>query len=437
MSPLLFALFLSDLELFLKSKGLRGVSVSHLSEILLLAFADDIVILADSYIAMKNVTKYLFEYCVINKLIVNVKKTKIILFQKGGHGHKKKLAPFFFGIDLIEYVNEYKYLGVTMTQTALFEQATKQYIIKSKAACTSTISLIFSLNIDTRNVYNKLFDSLVISVLLYAAPVYAIRYLNEIEKVQMFFFKRILNLSYCTPNYAVRLETGRSHLGVLVFKQTLNWLIKIMAMSDERTPKICLLKQISLMSLDSKLCKYNWALQICQTFFQPIGKASMWDNLTLASLLSQKKSLINAYKNFTYNKDTADYFKSNSLLIYTDLRLKTGQQYYFRLRLKIKFYRFIAQIRLMNNITNKLCIDQDIYKFNDDTTCHLCNKNNSFFHMLIECNHFHDKRLQSKLPLTENFNLNLFNILEEPNSKLISNLYSLTKHILYTYNLNN
>ena len=78
------------------------------------------------------------------------------------------------------------------------------------------------------DVYNKLFDSLVTSVLLFAAPVYAIRYLSEIETVQFSFFKNLLSLPHSTPNYAVRLETGRAHLGVTVLKQVLNWLIKVL-----------------------------------------------------------------------------------------------------------------------------------------------------------------------------------------------------------------
>ena len=98
LSPLLFALFLYDLEIFLKSKGVRGVSATHITEISLLAYADDIVILSESYIGMKKILISLFEYCQINRLNVNLKKTKIALFQKGGHGHKKNMHHFFSAI---------------------------------------------------------------------------------------------------------------------------------------------------------------------------------------------------------------------------------------------------------------------------------------------------------------------------------------------------
>lgn len=115
LSPLLFAIFIADFEDFLISKGIRGVSVNHLTEIIMLGYADDIVIFADSYINMKRTIKALGEYCSLNKLEVNIRKTKVILFQKGGHGHKRKHAPFYFNEQIIEYVKEYVYLGVIMT----------------------------------------------------------------------------------------------------------------------------------------------------------------------------------------------------------------------------------------------------------------------------------------------------------------------------------
>ena len=40
------------------------------------------------------------------------------------------------------------------------------------------------------------------------------------------------------------------------------------------------------------------------------------------------------------------------------------------------------------------------------------------------------------MPLTDNQNLDLFGILENPNSKQINKLYALTKHVLYIFKSN-
>ena len=168
LSPLLFALFLYDLEDFLLKKGVRGVSVSHLIEVLLMAYADDIVIIADTYIYMKKVLKYFYEYCKINKLTVNLNKTKIILFQKGGHAHKFKKEPFHYGTEKVEYVKEYTYLGVAFTQAGTFECATQQFVKKAKNASAAVISLISKVQINSFETYQKIFELLAKSIMIYA-----------------------------------------------------------------------------------------------------------------------------------------------------------------------------------------------------------------------------------------------------------------------------
>ena len=48
MSQLLFGLFIADIEEFLYSKGIKEVSLNHYLEIIMMAFADDMVFLAGS-----------------------------------------------------------------------------------------------------------------------------------------------------------------------------------------------------------------------------------------------------------------------------------------------------------------------------------------------------------------------------------------------------
>ena len=47
LSPLLFSLFICDMEEFPITKGIREVSATHIVEILMLAYAEDIVIIAN------------------------------------------------------------------------------------------------------------------------------------------------------------------------------------------------------------------------------------------------------------------------------------------------------------------------------------------------------------------------------------------------------
>ena len=431
LSPLLFSLFLSDLEVYLLSKGIRGVSMTHLVEILLLGYADDIVILADSYIVMKKILKHLFDYCNINDLEPNLSKSKLILFQKGGHGHKKKRAPFLFGTEEVEYVKEYTYLGITFTQTALFTKAANELISKAKYACANTLTLCKKIGISSWKVFEKLFQSLVRSILLYASPIYAIRYLQDVERVQSLYIKRILNLPHCTPDYALRLEVGVSHVGVLIFKQTLNWIIKLMSMPDNRYPKICFLRQLSLNSSSKILSKYSWVKQIRENFFDLISE-NFNSNSLASGLLNRKNELINTYKIYLHNTDLVKREKSTSLILYTDLKLQENCQKYFNIGLTWKALKILAQIRFLNVYSNRIIIDSNIYRFNNNDYCFNCSKVNDFVHRVVECPVF--DKLREKLMLKFKNNNDFFRILEEPNTcKEVNCLINLISQICTYY----
>lgn len=141
MSPLLFSLFISDFEEFLRAEGVREVSVDQLTEIIVLAFADDIALLADSVSSMQKILKALYKYCKMNHLSINIDKTKIVIFRKGGHSHDKKISPFKYGDEgNIEVVSNYVYLGIMFSNSSVFLNATKAMVSKANIAQFNTIS---------------------------------------------------------------------------------------------------------------------------------------------------------------------------------------------------------------------------------------------------------------------------------------------------------
>ena len=361
---------------------------------------------------MKKILLHLYEYCQINSLVVNLEKTKILLFQKGGHGHKKRDSAFLFGNQIVAYAKEYMYLGVHLTQTALYESATNQFLSKAKAASASTISLIYSLKVSSFKVFKKLFEALVRSMILYAAPIYAVRHLTEIEKIQTVFFKRLLHLPQCVPNYAVRLELGLIPIAVSIFKQVLNWIIKVLNMHDDRYPKICFLKQLTLISKAHP--KYNWISQIKSTFLDPINEGAMMQNISAGSLINKKQELLETYSKYLLTIDMEKRNSSTSLMIYPELNLTIGNQTYLELSQSFNKSRLFAQVRLMSVIYPRIIIDSKMYVINNNTLCDFCCKQNDLFHMLIECPRFSIERKNSTLPLRDDDNLDLFEILENP-----------------------
>ena len=124
-NPFLFSLYINDLEEFLLNKNVVGIhSISNAIEnellvyfkLLVLFYADDCVIMAESAEELQNALNEFQMYCFEWKLTVNVDKTKILIFSKGPMLKTK----FYYNNLVIESVRDFKYLGVVFSRTGSF-----------------------------------------------------------------------------------------------------------------------------------------------------------------------------------------------------------------------------------------------------------------------------------------------------------------------------
>ena len=408
LSPSLFALFLADLEEFLLTKGIRGVSINTLKEILLLAYADDIVILTESQVMMKKVLKVVQEYCRLNRLIINVKKTNVVVFSKGARAFTE--GKFYFGEDEINEIREYVYLGIPFVRSALFEAAAKNMYRKGIIAIDFTIKLIRNTKLEFWNRIELLFDSLIVSVVLYSSPLWCVNYLRILEKLQYTFFKRLLNLPSCTPGYAVRLETGRAHLSLKIFKLVLDWISKVILMPINRYPKVVFMKLLELSKNQNCILKYNWISLVKKHFFEPINELEIWENIGLLSKLENRITLLNKFATYLKNIYIYSRFKSSALLLYPNSEpienMSTCENFVGKLLLGYK--SFISQIKLLNIHNLRIIIDKKVYKLENHGTCEFCNINEaSLFHWIVDCNLLSEERKKFNL-----LNLNAENSLD-------------------------
>jgi len=83
MSPILFSLFVEDLELYLQNNIDSGLSIDDILHILLL-FADDMAIVGKSPTELQTHLDLLHTYCNTWGLQVNTTKTKIMVIRKRG-----------------------------------------------------------------------------------------------------------------------------------------------------------------------------------------------------------------------------------------------------------------------------------------------------------------------------------------------------------------
>ena len=138
--PFLFSIFLNDLDIFLTSKSVEGVTcdfdmqeINIYLKLIILLYADDTVIFSDSADGLQHALNTFSEYCDKWRLTFNIAKTKIIVFNS--RDRPKQTTKFTLRGSEIEITNEYKYLGIYFSQSGAFASVKKTCSRASKQSC--------------------------------------------------------------------------------------------------------------------------------------------------------------------------------------------------------------------------------------------------------------------------------------------------------------
>ena len=109
-SSMLFNCHINDLLKTLRESDL-GIEVNNI-KINCLAYADDLVLIADSPKMLNGLLQLLQKWCSEWMVVINTDKTKIVHFRKLNRPISR--VQYKIGNSVIEIVPNYKYLGVIM-----------------------------------------------------------------------------------------------------------------------------------------------------------------------------------------------------------------------------------------------------------------------------------------------------------------------------------
>ena len=129
----------------------------------ILLYADDTAILSDNETDLRHALGSFKTYCDTWKLNINLTKTKIIIF---GKNNTRNVRPFKIGNEIIEIVQEYKYLGVYFTSNGLFTRTKAHKAMFALLRKIKTLDLLYDIQIE-------LFDKTIKSILLYASEIWS------------------------------------------------------------------------------------------------------------------------------------------------------------------------------------------------------------------------------------------------------------------------
>ena len=157
LSPLLFNLYMSDFpDIFDSTCDPVTLKDSNLS---CLMFADDVVLMSESSQGLQHCLNRLSSYCNKWNHTINTSKTKIIIFNRGGH----KISRFNFLLCDTEtdVVQDYTYLGIVFRPVVLSPRRVKAFFKLRQLDSRNNVPMTL-----------KLFDTLVSPISTYGSPVW-------------------------------------------------------------------------------------------------------------------------------------------------------------------------------------------------------------------------------------------------------------------------
>lgn len=381
MSPFLFACFINDIWSYFEKSGAQGINIDGHNSVTILAYADDKVILGDSAIDVQKKLTILSQYCEINKLEVNVSKTKVIHFHKG---RAKRIKPFMYNNKEIEMVTTYNYLGTIFSSSGKYNIAANTNFNKTIIAFQKVKSLLCKGKSEGWDEKLKLIQSIAHATFLYSSEIWALRYFNIVERAQTYLLKCILRLPKNTPHYQVRLETGAVHLWTNVLKRSLNWWSAILKMPDDRLPKIIYSRLKSLDNYENNKIEFNWYTQL-KNFFQDFHEHYIWheQKINKHTIDEITNSLALDLKQKDFHRLSLSSFSFHYKLIKVNYETES----YLSLKMPVIKTQIICQIRLACDRGLKIFYRNMKYELDSTQFCLLCNRNKQedIYHFFIEC----------------------------------------------------
>ena len=272
-SPILFSLFINELADEITQNGRHGIALTpELIEILIMLFADDVVLLSYTVVGLQRQLDILSNTARRLDLTVNREKSKIVIFRNGGH--IASTEKWFYSGEKLEIVNEYKYLGIIFSTRLTFSYSLEEMAMKARKGVFCILKFLWSLGKNCPKLFFKMFDCQIQPMLTYGSEVWGLSADHTaIERVHLFAIKRLLNISIKTPTALIYCETGRHPLYIQTYTRCIKYWLKITRMEETRIPKKAYKMLYGLHCKDKK----NWASDICFTLYR-YGFGYVWEN---------------------------------------------------------------------------------------------------------------------------------------------------------------
>ena len=306
----LFSRLMDELSHEMQENKNVGITIRG-REINDLLYVDDALTLAEGKPQQEETLRCINEFAIKHKIKWGPSKCKVL--EIGRHTNIK--VEWKLGDESIEGADSYKYLGDHISRKGTNNETINERIGKMKTATREIISYGSSSTMRKlkSHMLIELHESISIPSLLYNSESWTLSITNllELEKIEIWALKRLLNLPPKTPTAAIRYETGTLFLEFRIDQRQLIYLHKVLQRPGEHwTHHILMtLNEMDIgwsFEMNRKLVAYK-----LETDWEKISKRSVgeWKNdvKTAIGKANQERLLSQCFKDRVIEKTKTKY----------------------------------------------------------------------------------------------------------------------------------
>ena len=386
LSPLLFSLFINDIEQEFIRNGVNGLDVNMI-KLFMLLYADDIVLFAESAKDLQDGLDNLSVYCQTWKVKINPRKTKVVVFR-----NTNRNLTFTCNGDDIEIVNTFSYLGIVFTTGGSFSSAVNTLAGQAQKALFQLNKYLYKFTFITPKHKIELFDKLIVPVLSYGCEVWGFMNSKALESIHLRYLKGILGVKRTTQNDFIYGEFGRTSLLCIRYKRILKYWLKILESRDSKYIKIVynlLIDDLILFPHKKSWVSLLRDLLASLDFYDAWVYQSVGDSKLFLSLVQQRIT-----DQFIQNWESR-LNDSTRAIFYNTFRKFVFQPYLDIINID-KFLKSFAKLRVSSH---RLEVEAgrwsrpNITPF-ENRRCRICDRLEDEYHFILECVIYNDLRRQ-------------------------------------------
>jgi hypothetical protein len=333
LSPILFAIWIDGLARALQKTKVK--SILQNIKFNFTFFADDLAVLAESRNDLQKLLDTAFSYSECWRFKWNCAKSKVMRF---GPDKGKKKELYFLGLQELEIVEVFKFLGVDLQQSLSWTTTKLRFAKKARSRLPMIKKATFEgLSVDSGE---KLWETLIRPTLEYAAEVWGGDDWPDADKIQNAAGRTLLGLYRSTAVEVARGELGWLSLRARRDIKQLRYWGKLVKMEDSR-----LVKQIYRYCKDRTNAQKGSFCHSVQKLLAKLDLGHLWRTEQIGELKDWTSLVMASVKQSDQDLWSAEVQKKRKLRTYSLIKTDLCREEYLSWEITGKQRLLYAQLR--------------------------------------------------------------------------------------------